>query len=184
MKETIADDRIAYAGYVQARLEDFWQHAGHNAFVWDFAKLQHAPCRPRDTSDAGAFKGPWRNVKNYVTTEFREWVDEYYAERKTFAEWRAERVEERRVQAIRDAETLDSAGYKLGELALLRDLLDRRDDIIMGARERGATWADIARAAGLSRQQLHNIAVKHRATFTIAREELAGGVPDDWDTPF
>lgn len=183
-------DREEFAGYVTAQLEAFRQHAGVHSFVWDAAKLTRARhLAPRDTSDAGAYVGAWHVVRAYVTTEFREWVEQYYANRQTFSEWRARAIAERAAAANERASYEMSAAYCTDQLEDLRALVERRDELIVSARERGATWNEIGAAIGLGRAQLHNIAAKHAATLRAAAVELSAGVPDEWedfdpDAPF
>lgn len=175
-------DREEFAGYVTAQLDAFRQHAGVHSFVWDAAKLQRARhLAPRDTSDEGAYVGAWHVVRAYVTTEFREWVEQYYANRQTFSEWKARAVAERAAAANERASYEMSAAYCTDQLEDLRALIERRDELIVTARERGATWREIGDAIGLGRAQLHNIAAKHAATLRAANDELAAGVPVEWD---
>lgn len=175
-------DRAEYLGYVTAQLAKFREHAGVHSFVWDAAKLQRARrLAPMDTSDEGAFSGPWRVVRNYVTTEFREWVEQYYAERLTFSEWKRRAIEARNDEAQRVRDYLDSSEYCTDRLTELRGLFEQRDELIISARERGASWADIGEAVGLSRAQLHNIATRHAAKLRAANTELSRGVPAEWD---
>lgn len=175
-------DREEFAGYVTAQLEAFRKREGELTFVWDAAKLLKARhLAPRDTSDEGAFVGAWHVVRAYVTTEFREWVEQYGARRLTFSEWKARAVAERAALANERADYEASAAYCTDQLEDLRALVERRDELIVTARERGATWADIGAAIGLGRAQLHNIAAKHAATLRAAAAEMSAGVPDEWD---
>lgn len=151
-----AADRIAYAEYVAGRLRAFHVHAGDTARVWDYGKaLAHG--RGTKRTDADAFKGPWRVVRPYVTTEFREWIDEHDAERLTFAEWQAV---ERAARAKRDAEEveyIESAAFFTDELRRWAELTRDRDALIVAARERGATFRELQDATGLSRMTLHTV---------------------------
>lgn len=183
-------DREEFAGYVTAQLEAFRKREGDLTFVWDAAKLLKARhLAPRDTSDEGAFVGAWHVVRAYVTTEFREWVEQYGARRLTFSEWKARAIAERAALANERADYEASAAYCTDQLEDLRALVERRDELIVSARERGATWGDIGAAIGLGRAQLHNIAAKHAATLRAAAVEMSAGIPDEWedydpDAPF
>lgn len=179
-------DREAYLGYVTAELAKFREHAGVHSFVWDAEKLQRARrLAPMDTSDEGVFVGPWRVVRSYVTTEYREYVEQYYASRMTFSEWKARAVAERAAEAQRQSDYLDSAEYCTDSLADLRSLFERRDELIVTARERGASWGDIGDAIGLSRAQLHNIATRHavkmRNAVASVEQHVSSVNEDVWD---
>lgn len=148
-------DRETYAGYVASRLAAFTEHAGDTARVWDFDAMQRA--RRPFAEDADAFKGPWRDVRPYVTTEFREWIDEYSAERLTCSEWHAAQLDERRQLATRERAYLDSAAYCTDRLERWAELNRERDELIVEARERGASLREIQESTGLSRMAVHNI---------------------------
>ena len=154
-----AADRQDYAGYVAARLVAFREHAGWSARVWDFGKLKAAR-KSLTREDGDSFKGPWRTVRPYVTTEFREWVDEYNAERLTFAEWLQVAREVRREQSQRERDYLESVEFMTDELRRWRELCEDRDALIFEARERGASFKDLQDATGLSRMALHNVIVR------------------------
>lgn len=86
-------DIESWQGYLARMEEDFHEHAGPSP-IW------------RDgftggTSFERAFVGPWHTVRRHVTTEFREWIEEYYVERVTLTEWISRR------RAEREAEQLD-----------------------------------------------------------------------------
>lgn len=151
-----ADVRESYAGYVVMRLNAFREHAGDTARVWDFPKLVAAR-RSMRVDEADAFKGPWRNVRPYVTTEFREWVEEYNAERLTFSEWQRARMEEQRAEKSRQRDYMESVEYFTDELVRWAELTRDRDALIVAARERGASFKELMAATGLSRMAIHNV---------------------------
>lgn len=84
-------DRETWLGYVARMEEEFHEHAGYGAQVWrmswqglgDFER---------------AFRGPWTQIREYVTTEFREWIEEYDVERVTISEWRERQRAEREAE--------------------------------------------------------------------------------------
>lgn len=180
---TVAEnDREQFAGYVSNELAKFRDHAGVHSFVWDAEKLSRARrLAPMDTSDEGVFVGPWRVVRNYVTTEYREYVEQYFASRLTFTEWKARAIAERAAESQRQNDYLDSADYCTDQLLDLRALFERRDELIVTARERGASWNEIAEAIGLSRAQLHNIATRHAVKLRVAVADVEQSVADAWD---
>ncbi len=84
-------DVETWLGYV-ARVEaEFLEHAGFGAQYW-----------LESWTGSGDFErvmtGPWHVLRRHVTTELREWFDEYFVERVTITEWRA------RCRAERQAE--------------------------------------------------------------------------------
>lgn len=186
---TLAEaDRLEWLGYAAAEIAKFRDSQSEHTQVWDMKKLHAArhTFAPIDTSDEGTFSGPWHVVRKYVTTEFRDWL-ESRGTRLTFTEWRAARIADRAQEATARQEYVDSAEYCTDQLGELRRLYERRDELIVTARERGASWAEIGEAIGLGRAQLHNIASKHRAKMSAAREEIEAGYPAAWiddDEPF
>jgi hypothetical protein len=109
-----AADREQYDAWVAARLIDFHEHAGMGAFVWKSSYSLAAGGSARgvrgvERADADAFRGPWHTVRPYVTTEFREWIEEYNAPRLTFAEWQAEAIHARKRERERARDYLESA---------------------------------------------------------------------------
>jgi hypothetical protein len=168
-------DRIAYAGYIERMLTDFRLAHGENAHVWNNELLNTSRRVPvtLDTSDRGAWRGPWHIARKWVSTEFRVWIDEYQIPRLTFTEWQAEAIATRQAEADREREYTESPDFCLDELQTLRELNARRDELIVTARERGATWATIGEAIGMSRAQLHNVATRHAAMLAETRVEIA-----------
>lgn len=164
-----AADREQYDAYVQTRLQAFHDFAGFGAFVWREGVKR---------ADEEAFRGPWHVVRPHVSSEFRVWIDEYFAPRLTFSEWQAEAIHSRRAESGRVRDYLDSAAYCTDQLEQWRELTMQRDALIADARERGATFAELMASTGLSRMALHTIVSKARA----AAELVAAGA--DWDEPF
>lgn len=154
------EDREQYDAWVAGQLERF---TAEGQDVWDTAKLARAGMAAKHDSEA--YRGPWRNVRPYVTEEFRLWVEDQKDQdrhvRWTFQEWqaamRAERSRER--SAAQDPENL------LGALEYMRDLMSRRGDMIADLRDAGIGWAAICEASGLSRMQAHTLAKAARTPF-------------------
>lgn len=146
---------IAWQSYVTAELARFAEHTGGTGRLW--AQTPHA-ARYVDKRRAGspeeyAFTGPWHIVRKYVTTEFRQWVEEFEAtERLTLAQ-HAER--ERAAAASRA--WLDTPDYVLDRLDEIRRMMAERDALIVEAARRGAKKTAIAEATGLQRQTVHAI---------------------------
>lgn len=158
MRETtLQADRQAFESYVDRMLTAYLEHTGAGGSVWAHhtAALQRRNAG-RDTRDA--FAGPWHTVRPYVTQEFRQWIDEYWTPRLTFAEFTALRREERQAERDREREWLDSAAYRLDQLVQWRDF--NRDAAIIEARERGATFAELQAATGMARSSLAAIIAK------------------------
>ncbi|MCI2958235.1 hypothetical protein MN032_11050 [Agromyces atrinae] len=120
------------------------------------------------------FSGPWHTVRPYVTTEFREWVDEYYARRLTFTEWQREARAARVAEAARVRDYVDSAEFCTDQLEQWAELNARRDALIVDARERGATFAVLQASTGMSRMALHNVIAR------AARAAVPDTVPAEW----
>lgn len=147
-------DVAVWETYVRGELERFYAHCEGVTYIW-----AHTPAAERLVSRLGgdgelsAFKGPWHVIRGHVTSEFRQWVEEYEAtERLTFSEWQARAVTERQEVAY-----LESAEHDLDQLRELRRLMGERDALIVEAAKRGAAKTAIAAAIGLSRQQVHAI---------------------------
>lgn len=150
-------DYDAWATYVAGECERFYAHTEGVTYIFantPKAARYLARCEARGTSsEQAAFTGAWHVVRGLVTTEFRQWVEEYEGtERVTFSEWRERSKDER--DAV---EWRESADFALGELATLRRLIAERDALIVAASQKGATKVAIAQAVGLSRQQVHTI---------------------------
>lgn len=148
-------DVMGWQEYVTLELERFAEHTAGNGRVWaDTARAaRKLAARRAGSPEEYAFTGPWHTVRPYVTLEFRQWVEEYEAtERLTLSEW-IER--DRRERAAVDY--LDSAAHSLDRLEEIRRGILERDAVIVEAAKRGASKTDIARASGLSRQQVHTI---------------------------
>ena len=169
------EDIESWLSHVEFELRKFRDSEGETARVW---LPEHEDKRYRTGSNVGAFddvgicaaySGPWRTVRNYVTREFRQFVEESrIAERVTFADWREIKRAEREAVGF-----YESADYALGKLEELRDAIAQRDVMILDASRRGASKSAIAEAIGISRQAVHA---------AIARAELAQIAHlDEWD---
>lgn len=150
-------DFDTWATYVATECERFYGHTDGVTYIFantPKAARHIARCAARGVNtEQAAFTGAWHVVRSLVTTEFRQWVEEYEAsERVTFSQWR-ERAKSDRAE-VAWSESPDRA---LGELATLRRLIAERDDLIVDAARKGATKVAIAEAVGLSRQQVHTI---------------------------
>jgi hypothetical protein len=172
-------DRTAWAEYVEREVARFRLHA-ESAYLWKHgdarAEAHVARQRARGLSDEqAAFVGAWHTIRGLLNTEFRQWVEEYEAtDRITFTQWRENAREER--DAV---EYLEGSAYALGQLEMLRRMTLERDAMIVDAHLKGASKVAIARAIGLSRQQVHTIitaaeSVPDVAPFDAwAREDVA-----------
>ena len=92
-----SQDRIEYAEYLDGQYADWMEHTGGVGYIWYFPALTRAGKPVPAPLDA--WRGPWRNVRPYVTTEFRQWIEEHSIARVTFSEWHAERIQARRAEA-------------------------------------------------------------------------------------
>lgn len=146
---------IAWQRYVSGELARYAEHTGGTGRLW--AQNPHASRfvekRRAGSPEEYAFTGPWHIVRKYVTTEFRQWVEEFEAtERLTLAQ-HAER--ERAAAASRA--WLDTPEYVLDRLDEIRRMMAERDALIVEAARRGAKKTAIAEATGLQRQTIHAI---------------------------
>jgi hypothetical protein len=158
-----ADKLVAKLGDGTRTMVRFTDEFGRERTQWEYAG---------GDSELAAFSGPWHVVRKHVTTEFRQWVEEYDGtKRLTLSQWRAEQIAERSEIAF-----TESAEYTLGQLEELRRLIAERDALILEASKRGASKVAIASAVGLSRQQIHTV---------IASAELAPVTPirAEYDAP-
>jgi hypothetical protein len=163
-------DRDEWETYVRGEVARFYAHCDGITYIW--AHTEAADKRVAQLggdSELAAFSGPWHVIAKHLTTEFRQWVEEYEAtDRLTLSDWRAAQIAARREVAY-----MESADYTLGQLEELRRLTAERDAIIVEAAKRGATKVAIARAVGLSRQQIHTIvAAAELAPVTPIRPEV------------
>lgn len=168
------DDFDAWATYVAGELARFYDHTGGVTYLFQNTpraeKHIAAANRRGFTSEQAAFYGAPHMVRGIVTTEFRQWwIEHWGTERVTFSEWR-DRAKEQREQIAWE----DSADRALDQLDMLRRLTLERDALILDAAAKGATKVAIARAVGLSRQQVHTI-VANGTTPDVAPF-------DDWET--
>ena len=154
---TLEQDRADHDAWVAAQLSRIAHYGpeGNGFDVFDLSKMNRAGVffRPED-----AFRGPWRAVKPYATRELVWWFEAEGQPRITFQEWRNRARAERTRRERETAEWLSSADYAMQELALLRDLMERRGALIAQARDQGTPWADICETSGLSRMQAHTLA--------------------------
>lgn len=179
-------DLILWREYVAGEVARFYDVSGGVTYIWDDTEAARATCTRLQagrghgraaTDEEAAFSGPWHVVRKHVTTEFRQWVEENYGtERLTLSEF-IERARDTREEIA----FADSAAHTLGQLEELRRLTLERDALIVEASRRGATKVDIARAVGISRQQIHVIVAAADAA-EIAPAEIAPvpvGVADE-----
>ena len=137
--------------------------------VWNHAALRARGKVVADTIEA--WRGPWATVRPYVTTEFREAVEQGIVTRRTITEWAAANA---RIREQERAEAEEGPGREaMSSLAYLRDLLDRRPAMIADARAAGESWESICRASGLSRSQAAKLYADWETAERIAAAELA-----------
>ena len=190
---TYRDDFASWAEYVAGELARFYDHAGGVTYLFQntpraAAYLERATARGLTTEQA-AFYGAAHMVRSIVTAEFRQWwVEHWGTERVTFTEWRERAAEQRALVAWED-----SAERALDQLDMLRRLTLERDALILDAVSKGASKVAVARAVGLSRQQIHtivaNAAVPDVAPFdaweATPAETVEVAPVEAWDsTPF
>lgn len=171
------DDFESWAEYVAGELARFYEHTDGVTYLFlntpkATAYLARATARGLTTEQA-AFYGAPHMVKPLLTGEFRQWwIEHWGTERITFSQWR-ERAAEQREQVAWE----ESAERSLDQLDMLRRLTLERDALILDAAAKGATKVAIARAVGLSRQQVHTIIASATAPdvapFTAWEQELA-----------
>ena len=154
---TYRDDFASWSEYVAGELARFYDHAGGVTYLFQNtpranAYLARATARGLTTEQA-AFYGAPQQVRNLVTSEFRQWwIEHWGTERITLSEWREQARAEREQVAWED-----SAERALDQLEMLKRLTAERDALILDAVSKGATKVAVARAVGLSRQQVHTI---------------------------
>lgn len=173
-------DRADWEAWVSAQLAriEHYGAEGNGFDVFDQSKMRAAN---RWFTSEDAYRGPWRSIRPYVTREFLWWIEAEGQPRITLQEWRTRARKERARRASEVATWHESADFSLSELAMLRDLLARRDEIIATARDRGASWRAICEAAGLSRMQAHTSAKNYRAKNTTAGgTEWVEVTPGEW----
>ena len=167
------DDFKSWAGYVAGELARFYDHTGGITYLFQntprAAKhLAEAAARGLTTEQA-AFYGAPHMVRGIVTAEFRQWwVEHWGTERVTFSEWR-----ERAKDAREQFEWEQSADRALDKLDMLRRLTLERDALILDAVSKGASKVAVARAVGLSRQQVHSIVANAAAPDIAPFDEWA-----------
>ena len=177
--KVLESDFEEWRGYIYGEIKQF--HDAGNDYLFNPAKIHAAgiTCPITDTGIEGVFTGAWHVVRKYLTTELIDWL-ELRGTRITFSQWQARRRADREEERNARQDYLDSAESCLDQLEELRRLIERRDELIMTARERGATWREIGESVGLKRAQLHNIATRHTVRLEAARRELAAGIPGEW----
>jgi len=153
-----ADDRRAIARE-DAVTWEAWKRLQEIAYAaatgsadwWNARALAPGANPPRD-----AFTGPAWAVQHFLTGEAKTWFGAMHQPRYTFKDWQALRREQRAVE--REEMRAAAAAYPLETLAYLRDLMPQRGALIAEARAGGATWAEIADAAGMSRSRVSELA--------------------------
>jgi hypothetical protein len=171
------EDFTAWSVYVAGEVARFYDHTAGVTYIFQNtpranAYLARAAARGL-TSEQAAFYGPAHVVRPLVTSEFRQWwIEHWGTERVTFSEWR-ENARAAREQVAWE----DSAERALDQLEMLRRLTLERDSLILDAVSKGATKVSVARAVGLSRQQVHTIIANATAPdvapFTAWETEVA-----------
>ncbi|MCZ4066450.1 hypothetical protein O1W71_02050 [Microbacterium sp. H37-C3] len=171
---------LAWQEYVRLDLARYAEHTGGTGQLWSDRpeSLRFLARRRAGSTDEYAYTGPWHIVRKHVTTEFRQWVEEFEAsERLTLTDYaaklRAERVE---------VAYFDSADRALDRLVEMRRILAERDAVIVDAARKGASKVAIANAIGISRQQVHAIIADAEAADGAAVEPVAlqlSGFADD-----
>lgn len=144
-------DRADWERWVASQVE-MVEH-GMRIDVWDHAARTRAGLLPAWTGDA--WRGPWWTVRPYVTTEFREAVEQGFIVRQTVTQYARAQVQARADLAAMAEEAAD--GHALDQLAFLRDLAAERNRYIVEASASGATVAAIVEASGLSRSQVMKV---------------------------
>lgn len=160
-------DLIEWQAYCQQAEAEFEQEQGAAGLV-DVRKVQ--ALQKAHELPAGQlpspWEGPWQVARRFVTTEFRSWIEDYGHARLTFSDWRV------RARAQREQQRLAEQGYEgsvqapLDQLEDLRRMEAQRDEWIVQARERGAEWAAIVEASGMSRTYCAKV-------WRTARQEVA-----------
>jgi hypothetical protein len=181
---TLERDREDWLGYVTATLAEYNAYSNHASPWSDRYPLTAIPRSLRAIVNGfpvDGFAGAWHVVRKYAAPEFVRFFEGEMRERITFAEWRERATAVRERDAMQELDYLESSEYCLDRLADLRELLAIRDELIMSARARGATWSAIGTAVGLSRAQLHNVATRHTP---IAAPQLLGVGPGGEEVPF
>lgn len=175
-------DRQAYDEHVALQYAAWLEHTGGVGYIWDEKALHRAGKVAPSALEAWA--GPWRNVRPYVATEFRQWIEEHFLERVTFSEWQAVRIQERREAKESQRDYLESSDYCLDRLENWAELNRERDTQIVEARERGATFKELSAATGLTRRALHNVIEKARmvevSRLIVEAETLTAESADTW----
>lgn len=86
-------DVETWQGYVSAMESAYAAHTEGNGRVW-------LESFKGGSSFERAFVGPWHTVRAHVTTEFRQWLEEYGIERVTLTRW----IQRARAERAREAE--------------------------------------------------------------------------------
>jgi hypothetical protein len=161
-------DTAEFERWARAQIETIEQ--GHRVNIWNPAALRAA--RKAMPDDLDLFRGPFRNVRPYLSTELRELIEAGRVTRYTVTEWRAAARREREAE---QAETGTDGGtdHALGMLAATAEYMTKRAEWITTAREASppVPWSTICAAAGLSRSQaglLHAEFVKDRREAEVA----------------
>lgn len=100
----LAADLEAWRGYL-ARLEaEYAEHTGENGRVW-------LESFTGGSSFERAFTGPWSHIRAHVTTEFRQWIEEYDVERLTLSQWVVRQRADREKERLEYLDWLDSQPF-------------------------------------------------------------------------
>jgi hypothetical protein len=162
-----AADTAQFEAWGRAMIETIEQ--GHRVDIWNTAALRAA--RKSIPDDLELFRGPYRNVRPYLTTELRELIDQGAVTRWTVTEWRAAARREREAEAVEVGDN-GGAAHALGMLDTVREYMAKRAEWIATAREASppVPWSEICKASGLSRSQaglLYSEHVKDRAEAAV-----------------
>jgi hypothetical protein len=173
-------DRAAWESWVASLVEYVEQTLRID--VWDHAARARAGKPAAWTADA--WVGPWWTVKPYVTTEFREAVEQGLVPRQTVTQYARAQVQARADLAVMTEEAAD--GHALDQLAYIRALNEDRDRYIVEASASGATVRAICEASGLSRSQVMKIRADAAtaARLQAALDDALAAEYADADEPF
>lgn len=170
--QQLATDREEYRAWVAGQVRYVEEHLRID--VWDSSALRRAGKRVQDTGDA--WQGYWPTVRPYVTTEFREAVEQGVIRRMTLTDWRAMMGRER--DAVESASDGEEGRDALRTLETIREWYAMRGELITRARAAGIPWKDIQAAAGLSRPQVNRLALDYTRGLERAAMEADAAVTD------
>lgn len=184
--DALAEDRAAWEAWCAAELSklDTAGPVGSGINAWDDNRIHRAMVAGKRIpgfvdSPQGPYAGPWHIVKHWASEEFREYVEREGHPRFTWKEWRERAAAEREALEEDERAYSEDVARPLERLEDWRALHDARGQIIADARERGATWADITAASGLSRMQAWTLATDYAAAAARSASLATVGVDDD-----